>query len=283
MKKISIITPIYNGSRFTESIVNNAEGLYKEIKNYGYKVELICVQDKPDEVLKFKIPSCIEFKLIKNDINLGIQHSRVKGLKEATGMYIIFLDQDDKLIPVNYISQLKKIKNADVVVGNFYTDINGKKRLIYKNRKALNFAVQENTLLKYANTIISPGQCLIRKNKIPKQWCNSIMKVNGADDWMLWLLMYNSGAHFSVNAKPVYYHRTTAIGNLSSDDSNMYNSEKEMLSILHKVGYPQSKLNSLKNTINFNRRSIHNFSVKLLVNSAPQIYCKFKLLYLKHI
>ena len=56
----------------------------------GYSVELILVNDSPDEELV--IPKCQEFdvKLFRNKRNLGIQQTRVNGLEKSIGKYIIF-------------------------------------------------------------------------------------------------------------------------------------------------------------------------------------------------
>lgn len=245
MKTISIIIPLYHGKYFVNSITRNVEEFKEIVKKYGYKVELICVNDKPKDILKFKLQESIKFKLINNKTNIGIQRSRIKGLKEAQGDYIIFLDQDDKIIARNYLSQLNKIKYADVVVGNLYIDVNNKKKKLYKTKKSLEYAIKEKTLLSYENTIISPGQCLIRKKAIPKQWCHNILKINGADDFLLWLLLYNNKARFVINDNLVYYHRTTKLGNLSSDKVNMYNSDRELVQVLRKIGYPEKKYNFL--------------------------------------
>ncbi|MCT0197345.1 glycosyltransferase [Lactobacillus helveticus] len=61
---------------------------------------------------------------------MGIQQSRVNGLRISTGDYIIFLDQDDQLVTQNYISQVENMEYADVVVGNLYKDVDGKKKLL---------------------------------------------------------------------------------------------------------------------------------------------------------
>ncbi|WP_375378716.1 glycosyltransferase [Lactobacillus helveticus] len=71
-----------------------------------------------------------EFKYIINPNNMGIQQSRVNGLRISTGDYIIFLDQDDQLVTQNYISQVENMEYADVVVGNLYKDVDGKKKLL---------------------------------------------------------------------------------------------------------------------------------------------------------
>lgn len=132
MEKISIITPLYRGQQFIDNIVHNAEKLYEKVRPLGYSVELILVNDSPNEELI--IPNCQEFdiKLFKNKQNFGIQQTRVNGLEKSIGKYIIFLDQDDDLIVEHYDQQLQLISDADVVVGNLYMNRNGQKEAIYK-------------------------------------------------------------------------------------------------------------------------------------------------------
>lgn len=280
MKRISIITPLYNGSKFVKSTIENAKKLNFNVKKYDYEVELVCVNDKPGDILNFKMPHEIIFKLIENHHNLGIQQSRVNGLKESTGDYIIFLDQDDELIVDNYISQLNKIKSADIVVGNLYIDFNNKKKKVFRNRKAMVDAIKEKTLLEYVNMITSPGQCLIRRNIIPVDWINSIMKINGADDLLLWLLLYDKGARFAVNEEIVYYHKTTFLGNLSSNSQAMFSSEKELIQILEKIGYPSEKIDILQKTfiLNHNLKLYDLWNLRLTIIRKIFYSIKFRLI-----
>lgn len=260
IKKISIITPLYNGKIFEKDIINNAQELYSTVKKIGYTLELICVNDNPKDSYHFKVPEELEFKLIQNETNQGIQKSRVNGLLNATGEYIIFLDQDDKIISENFINQLNKAAYADVVIGNLYKDLNKKKKVLYKRGKGFSSLFSEQMLLYCVNTIISPGQCLIRRKSIPSAWCTNIMKKNGADDLLLWLLLYENGAVFTTNDTPVYYHRTTEIGNLSSDDKKMFDSEREMIDILTKCHYSKNKIEILQSSFELN----HNKSLHVL-------------------
>ncbi len=277
MEKISIITPLYRGQQFIDNIVHNAEKLYEKVRPLGYSVELILVNDSPNEELI--IPNCQEFdiKLFKNKQNFGIQQTRVNGLEKSVGEYIIFLDQDDDLIVEHYDQQLQLISDADVVVGNLYMDRNGQKEAIYKNVKQLKCMISEDYITNVVNPIISPGQCLIRRSAIPQEWKNSIMKVNGVDDWLLWILLFMHSAQFAVNGEIVYYHRTTEVGNFSSDKQKMYDSEMEMIEILKRYGYSEKGIESLKETARYihKRRETSMWSIRSHIFKLLEYRLKF--------
>ena len=85
--------------------------------------------------------------------------------------------------------------------------------------------ISEDYITNVVNPIISLGQCLIRRSAIPQECQNNIMKVNEVDDWLLWIFLFMHSARFAVNSEIVYYHRTTEVGNLSSDNQKMYDPE----------------------------------------------------------
>ena len=67
-------------------------------------LEFILVNDSPEEEIEletFKEYS-FEYKVVVNERNMGIQKARINGLENSTGEYILFLDQDDEILP-NYI------------------------------------------------------------------------------------------------------------------------------------------------------------------------------------
>jgi hypothetical protein len=96
----------------------------------------------------------------------------------------------------------------------------------------MDYLIQKNRFLKIRNLIPSPGCCLIRRESIPVEWCNTCLAVNGADDWFLWLLMFEDGKEFRVNDGNVYQHNSTEQGNLSFDLDKMHQSCKEMYNYL---------------------------------------------------
>ncbi|EIA0196748.1 glycosyltransferase, partial [Escherichia coli] len=70
-----------------------------------------------DIILSLSDPRII---YLENENNLGVAESRNKGLKNANGMYIAFLDSDDLWLPNKLSSQLKILDSGwDVVCSNY--------------------------------------------------------------------------------------------------------------------------------------------------------------------
>ena len=136
------------------------------------------------------------------------------------------------MIAEGFKRQIELTENADVVVGNGIYKLGKYNRLIFANLSSMKYLIQENRFLKIRNLIPSPGECLIKKNKIPDVWKENKMTQNGADDWLLWILLFKSREKFSCNEELVYVHNDTEGANLSADYDKMRVSCKEMVEIL---------------------------------------------------
>ncbi|MBE6487592.1 MAG: glycosyltransferase [Methanosphaera stadtmanae] len=116
--KISVIMPIYNGEKYIESSINS---IYNQSFN---DIEVICINDGSTDNslnilkdLKIKYPSL----KILNQENRGSGLARNRGIQEASGEYIAFLDCDDEFLDSESLKIMIKagIKyNADVVSAN---------------------------------------------------------------------------------------------------------------------------------------------------------------------
>ena len=245
---ISVITPVYYGNKYLNhymKMMNMAVG------NTEALVEVILVNDSPSIDIEFdrKLVKGYEVRIVENEINSGIHASRVHGLKESSGRYILFLDQDDLISEHSLETQYAAVKDADVVLGNGLFEINGKREKIFGNRFSQRFATHEWVYKWIRDFIVSPGQCLIKKSSIPEYWKNNTIKNNGTDDYLLWLLMFNNNMKMVCNYNTVYLHRNTGV-NISADEEKMTGSTNEMLKIL------ENYQNYNRDTVRFMRRRI---------------------------
>jgi len=103
---VSIITPIYNGSRFLDNAV-------KSVLNQTYKNwELFLIDDgsKDDSYEKAKKWSEKDKRIIAlhhpNNVNKGVSATRNLGIYYAKGEYIAFLDCDDEWLPEKLEKQI---------------------------------------------------------------------------------------------------------------------------------------------------------------------------------
>ena len=134
--KISIITPFYEGAKYMDALVDCLLSNREALAKVGHEMEAILVNDSPWKTLAAPATESQFIKVITNLENKGINYSRVAGLAQATGDYIMFLDQDD-IITCDALPKLLKTavsSNADVVVANASLEqADGSKLLWYRN------------------------------------------------------------------------------------------------------------------------------------------------------
>ncbi len=127
MIKVSIIVPVYNGSKYVERCIKSI--VYSKDK---YNVEIIAIDDKSKdnslEVLNKLSNKYKDIKLITNTKNIGVAKTRNKGIEISRGDYLIFLDQDDFLddnFIADYVGYIEE-GVYDAVFGGYRRILNGK-------------------------------------------------------------------------------------------------------------------------------------------------------------
>lgn len=125
-KKISIIIPVYNSSKYLYDLMNN-------LNQQTYRnLEIIFVNDGSTDDSKHvlnEIQKNNDNVIIINKNNTGVSDTRNIGINKATGDYIGFLDADDKFSNNMFERLIEEIEkyNADISMCAFYRCINGKK------------------------------------------------------------------------------------------------------------------------------------------------------------
>lgn len=234
--QISIVIPFYKGNKFLKHLLGSIDNVASAVENIAC-FEVIIVNDSPDVAIELPETKVYKFtlKVYCNEKNQGIQKTRANGVKYATGQWIVFLDQDDELLLDGFEKQINLTKDTDVVVGNGLYEYGDQKILIYKNQKTMRYLIQKRNFIGIRNLIPAPGECMIRKEAIPQEWLESPLCNNGADDWLLWILLFQNGARFSCNEQLVYIHNNSDGENLSLNMEKMYISALEMCECLHSI------------------------------------------------
>ena len=131
MRKVSIIIPIYNAENTIEKCISSI--LKQTYKDY----ELLLIDDgSTDNSLKV-IKKYSKYKNIRilNQENHGVAYTRNRGIKEATGDYIMFIDNDD-FIDSDYIEKhittISK-ENSDIVISG-YRRINVENKVLHEEK-----------------------------------------------------------------------------------------------------------------------------------------------------
>ncbi|MBR1431511.1 glycosyltransferase [Ruminococcus sp.] len=116
---ISFVIPVYNVERFVRSAIDSviAQGL----ESY----EIICVDDCSSDgsgaVIESLAAEKQNIRIIRNEVNRGVSYSRNRGIEEANGDYIWFVDGDDMLAEgvCRHFLRFAGENRADIVLGNY--------------------------------------------------------------------------------------------------------------------------------------------------------------------
>lgn len=148
MKKISIIIPVYNTSRYLRKCLDSIV-----CQNIDYNLyEVIVVNDgSPDEAQDIideyinKYPHLLAIK----QQNQGLSVARNNGLKAATGLYVWFVDSDDWLFDGSLSLLLKNLESSyDLYASILEYSYNE------SSRNFLEIKIKENILVNSATYIL---------------------------------------------------------------------------------------------------------------------------------
>lgn len=115
---VSVIMPVYNGEEYLfKSIISVLRQTYKDL-------ELLLIDDGSTDKSEIVIRKVIAenknryIRYIKQE-NLGISAARNRGLKEADGDFVAFIDQDDQMEPdcIETLMNEAVMSNAELVIG----------------------------------------------------------------------------------------------------------------------------------------------------------------------
>lgn len=121
--KISIVIPVYNSQNIVKKTV---ETILDEIRKYKFNLEIILVNDgSPDDswnIIKNLAEEYKEIKSINLIKNFGQHNAVLCGFENATGDYVITMDDDLQNPPSEIIHLVNKVyedNELDLVFGKF--------------------------------------------------------------------------------------------------------------------------------------------------------------------
>ena len=226
--KLSAIVPLFNGEQFiSESI--------ESLLSQTYPIdEIIVIDDNSTDRGPEKVQKLTEanetVKFLKNSENKGSSHCRNLGIKESSGEYVLFLDQDDYLCS-NFNSEVRehlgKNQNKEVAglhTSYFIVDEKGEKTAETSYKE-----IQPEEFLGYQfvrNRILSNSGAVIKKS-ILEQTGFYDESLKFSQDWDLWLRIGKTGM-FSYVKKPLTYIRRHS-SNTSSRIEGFLSDERAIL------------------------------------------------------
>ena len=141
---ISVIIPVYNTEKYLPKCLDSV--LNQNNKNIEIIVVNDCSPNNCNEIVNDYIKKYDNIKLIENKNNLGLYNTRLVGIKEAKGKYVMHVDSDDYILP-NSLNELIKIINEDdydiIAFNHIIETIDGK----FKKAEWQNKIVSNSVLL----------------------------------------------------------------------------------------------------------------------------------------
>lgn len=227
---VSVLVPMFHGAGYLGNILQMTK---RNIESAAHiSIELVLVNDSPDDVPDFSVTADVGFPIhiAFNDKNLGIQGARLEGVKHSSGKYLFFLDQDDVIADDAIIRLYEAAGGGEMSVSDWSHEVSDGRTI-----SPFDVAVDIGrfTLKRFCcggNVVGPPGHCLIRRDCLPACWTKRIMKINGADDYLLWMGMLAEGREFTYCAGILYTHKWHPEC-FSNDGMNMALSEEEAFRI----------------------------------------------------
>lgn len=183
---VSIIMPAYNAEKTIEQAVNSV--LAQTYPHFELIIIDDCSGDRTRAIALDYAAADHRIRVITNDQNQGVSLTRHKGVQDATGEWLAFLDSDDAWTADKLEKQmaLQKIKNAQLIftASAFMDEQNAEKKWIMHVPITINY----RKLLK--QNLISNSSVLVRKSCYLE---HEMIGSNLHEDFVCWLRLLRTG------------------------------------------------------------------------------------------
>lgn len=222
---ISIIVPVYNASRFLDETIKTVRE--QTIDNWELIFVDDCSTDDSDEIIKQYMKIDKKIKYFKQDQNGGPALARNRGIDEAKGNFLCFLDADDMWDKDKLEKQLNFMLEKEVAFS--YTSYEfatfdgiptGKK---VKAKEVLTY----KEVLK--NNIISTITVMFNLNLIDKELIK-MPNLKYVEDTATWFKILRNGFNaYGLSDVYSYYRRTS-----NTESSNKFKTQKRLWNLYRK-------------------------------------------------
>lgn len=201
---ISIIVPVYRAEKVIEETMDSV--MAQTCQDW----ELLMVEDAGGDGTAEKIEKYIRehgesrIRLIRQPENGGAARARNRGLQEAEGRYIAYLDADDIWEPEKLERELRFMREKDaafVFTGYEFADENGR-----GTGKVVHVPETLNYRQALSNTTIFTTTVLFDTKKIPKELLE-MPDVKSEDTALWWKVLRNGYMAWGLNENLARYRR----------------------------------------------------------------------------
>lgn len=245
---ISIIVPVYNTEQYLKRCIES-------IQNQTYtNLEIILIDDgSTDKSLAICEQYAEADKRIKviHQENQGVSSARNKGLSNANGKYIGFVDSDDYISKDMYEILVREMENADVdmVACGYNFDVNGKIVSVRNERDVVERIMPAEKFMYYAYNrdqyrgVANYTVCKLYSRKIIDMFQIKFdRRFIIGEDMVFTTIFYLNCRNIKYINMPLYYYyvrSNSAINDVSKDKQNVLLAYEEVIHLCESYGIDQ--------------------------------------------
>lgn len=223
--RISVVIPAFNAEVYIEKSI---QSILKQIVHVN---EIIIVDDgSVDQTCKVvqKIKKEEPKIVLLTQKNAGASTARNRGIHEATGDWILFLDADDECsenLVETYLAKINEVREDISVIYSAYYQIDEHSHVIspFLSGKRLS-GIEGFCDILIRNPIISPSGVLVKKSRLVEMsGFNTSIKCD--EDVDLWVRLLDNNYSIEYINKPLSFIRRHS-NNTTSSMSTSHNAEK---------------------------------------------------------
>lgn len=258
MKKVSIIIPVYNSSKYLKECLDSV--LNQTLK----EIEIIIINDgstdSSEKTIKDYVKENTNIIFINNKKNKGIGYSRNIGVSKSTGEYIGFVDSDDTIEPEMFEKYYNfAIKNKlDIVTGYYYKKFDSTKEMFensYFNISNLNEMPNLINLLDYG-----PCNKIFKRELIIKNKINFEEKLKYEDMPFVLKALYHSSKVGHIN-KAYYNYRIHDSSETTTMDRRVFDMFK-IMDIINNYYKDKKEMNNELEYLNISQLTMYALQQK---------------------
>ena len=228
----SVIIPVFNGEKTIEETINS-------ILNQSFQdIEIIVINDGSTDATLEKIEEISDSRIkIFSYPNAGLSASRNRGISQAKGEHISFIDADDLWTTDKLESQLKALQsNPQAAVAYSWTDYIDESSKFIKSGRRIKVNGDAFSQLLVTNFLENGSNPLIRKKALEKVggFDESLPAAEDKDMWLRLAADYE----FICVEKPQILYRTST----TSMSTNLKRQEAASLKVIERAfNYPKAE------------------------------------------
>ena len=201
---VTIVTPVYNVEKFITETMDSVRA--QSMEDWELLLVEDCSKDDSVSVIESYLETTGEkrIRLIRQEKNMGAAQARNRGVKEAAGRYLAYLDADDLWEKTKLEHQLhfmEEKKAAFCFTGYEFADENG---------KGLGKIVKVPEVIDYKealkNTTIFTSTVAFDLEKLPKEKLE-MPQIKSEDTALWWRILREGNLAYGLNENLVKYRR----------------------------------------------------------------------------